>query len=65
MKDLVNVTTDKLYKEIMKQRESIVAAFIAETGMKPSECEQVVSSQEKGGGITWYVRVRRRDGNSD
>ena len=43
--------TEELYHAIMKQREHILEAFIAETGLKPSECEQVVGYSKKDDGV--------------
>ena len=45
-----------MWNRILEQREQIIEAFIAETGCKPSECEQVMEATE--GGYTWYVRKR-------
>ena len=45
-----------LYAEIMKNRERILEAFIAETGLKPSEIEMVqINDYDK---IRWYVQKR-------
>lgn len=48
-----NDLTQALYEQVMRQREAIVTAFIAETGLKPSECEQVQQ------GDRWFVRKRQ------
>lgn len=45
-----------IYTEILKDRQKILEAFIAETGLKPSECEQVVTRTENE--IKWYVQKR-------
>jgi len=42
---------------ITRQRELILKAFIAETGCKPSECEQV-EQRHLDGSISWYIRKR-------
>ena len=44
------------YQEIMSEREKIVEAFIAETGLKPSEIELV--EERTMTGAIWYVRKR-------
>ncbi len=50
------VITEEIIKEnitqIMSKREKILEAFIAETGLKPSECEQVMQ------GNRWWVKRR-------
>jgi len=53
---LVSLASEK-FKEIIKQRESILTAFIAETGLKPSEIEQVEEKTESG--VVWYLRQRQ------
>ena len=53
---LVSLVNEKI-KEIMKQREFIVEAFIAETGCMPSEIEQIEERTESG--IKWYLRKRQ------
>jgi hypothetical protein len=47
-------------KGIYSQRENILQAFIAETGCKPSEAEQVVEFRHFGSEakIIWKVRKR-------
>ena len=51
----------KLVEETMRlvlaQREAVIEAFIAETGLLPSECEQVEQTHTDGT-KTWYVRKR-------
>ncbi len=47
------------YKIIMKKREQIVEAFIAETGLKPSECE-MVEKRCLDNRIVWYIRKRKQ-----
>ena len=47
---------DEVYKSIIKQREMILECFIAETGFKPSECEQVIIYNEEG--ISCFIRKR-------
>ena len=45
-----------LYAEIMKNREKVLEAFIAETGFKPSEIKMVqINDYDK---IRWYVQKR-------
>lgn len=43
-------------REITKQREEIIEAFIAKYGTNPDEIEQVVESTPTQ--IIWYVRKR-------
>lgn len=49
-------TIDARLKVIMANRERLIEAFIAETGLPPSECELV----ETHAGFTTIVRMRRR-----
>jgi hypothetical protein len=42
--------------QINAEREKILAAFIAETGLHPSECEQVTVHGTNG--MRWYIRKR-------
>lgn len=42
----------ELMTKIMAKKEEILEAFIAETGLKPSECEMVRD------GLKWFVRKR-------
>lgn len=47
---------DDIFLEVAKQREKILEAFIAETGYKPSEIEQIV---EYGPNTTkWFIQKR-------
>ena len=50
----------ELLEMIYQQREIILRAFIAETGLKPSECEQVWEQHREGGRLRsiWYIRKR-------
>jgi len=48
------------YAEVMGQREHIVEAFIAETGLFPSEIEQIEQHHDNGN-ISWYLRKREID----
>jgi hypothetical protein len=45
-------------EHIMANRERIVEAFIAETGLRPSEIEQVEERSEDGRTVRYYVRKR-------
>ncbi|MCP3968682.1 MAG: hypothetical protein GY718_20465 [Lentisphaerae bacterium] len=56
-KDVVSDLSVKLYDGIIVNREEILKAFIAETGLRPSECEQVFSQDR----LTWYVRKKREE----
>ena len=47
---------NKIIEGILSNREEILAAFIAETGLLPSECEQVFQ------GNKWWVQKRRKAG---
>ena len=53
-----NERASKLRRLLMKHRERYVRAFMAETGLKPSECELV--EQHLGDGSGAIVRVRAR-----
>ena len=55
LKEQVN----KIYKKVMLDRENIIRAFIAETGYKPSEIEQVEIREETK--ITWYLRKKKTE----
>lgn len=57
MSDMVKYKMKRFFYNIMKQREEILKAFIAETGLLPSEVEQV-EVQHPDGTISWYVRKR-------
>jgi hypothetical protein len=46
-------SSDKLIEQIMSQREKILEAFIAETGLLPSQCQQVVQDGK------WWVEKRK------
>ncbi|HDY68755.1 hypothetical protein LCGC14_2039520 [marine sediment metagenome] len=48
-----------LIERIVKNREKIIEAFIAETGLKPSECEQVIESRVDG--TSFYIRKRKKE----
>lgn len=54
--DLAQRSVDARLKLIMKNREKLVQAFIAETGLLPSECELI----ETHTGFSTVVRIRRR-----
>jgi hypothetical protein len=41
------------------ERERIFAAFVAETGLHPSECEQVTIHGTNG--MRWYIRKRDQE----
>jgi hypothetical protein len=49
---------EEIWREVLNQREEILKAFIAETGLYPSECEQV-EQRNPDGTITWFVRKRK------
>ncbi len=49
---------ESLHRVILQQREQILAAFIAETGCLPSECEQVMMYTPTG----FKCWVRKREG---
>lgn len=44
---------------IRRQKEFIIEAFIAETGCKPSECEQI-QRIHKDGSISWHIQKREK-----
>lgn len=56
----------EIMDRIHSQREKILEAFIAETGCKPSECEQVFQNLGEGANsagpfFRWYVRKKEDD----
>lgn len=44
----------ELFKKVMANRDFILRAFVAETGLVPSECTMVETERE-GGQKTWHV----------
>ena len=54
---VVSLAAEKYKKKIIQTREIIVEAFIAETGLKPSEIEQVEERTESG--ARWYLQKRK------
>jgi hypothetical protein len=46
-------------EQLAEKKEQYVRAWIAETGLHPSECELVVMPVE-GGGTSYRMQVRRR-----
>ena len=52
----IHRSAQKRYEEILRQREMILEAFIAETGLKQSEIVQV--EQHTPQGHIWYVAKR-------
>lgn len=46
-------TGDMMYAAVMKQREQIITAFIAQYGCKPDE---IVQCQTVHGGLKWFLR---------
>ena len=52
----INRIANELYEKIMNNREKYMEAFIAETGLKPSECE-IVEKRNKNE-IAFYIRKR-------
>ena len=57
-KKLLKLAREK-YRQVMKQREHIVEAFVAETGLFPSEIEQI-EQHHSNGDISWYLRKREK-----
>ena len=51
--ELVREKSKELLQNILQQREEILKAFIAETGLLPSECEQVTQ------GNKWWVQKKK------
>ena len=45
--------TELFYRRVMLQRENILAAFIAETGCRPSEIRQVIKNSLTH--TEWYL----------
>lgn len=56
--DRVQSKADELMREIMANRERYLAAWIAETGLHPSECELVEWCSRPGNPTTVIVRKR-------
>lgn len=46
------------YEAIIQQREFVIKAFIAQTGLKPDEVEQVIQLTSEGH-WRWYLRKRQ------
>ena len=62
IKNLDSDISSKIFHEIMKQREKICQAFIAETGLRPSEVEQVIEFGRNGHekAVFWSLRKKTR-----
>jgi transcriptional regulator with XRE-family HTH domain len=52
----IQQSMDGIMQRIDAQRETILRSFIAETGLKPSECEQVL--QTTATGVKFWVQKR-------
>jgi len=52
---------DKKYELIISQREKFIEAFIAETGLRPSECEMIEEhiNEPNFVGVKIYFRKRQ------
>lgn len=50
--------SELMYKRVMMQREKILEAFIAETGLRPSECVQVIENTLTK--TEWYVKPKNQ-----
>jgi len=50
----------EIMERILSQREQILEAFVAETGLMPSECEQVVKGTP-GGDTYFWVQKKGKD----
>lgn len=57
----VDGIANAIYQQIMANRESLLTAFIAETGLKPSECEVITYEEHKNGAIYLVTNVRRKE----
>lgn len=55
--DELQQKADELWKAVMANREKYLQAWVAETGLKPSECELVQVQNEAG----FRVFVQRRE----
>jgi len=51
---------EALYTKVIENREKLVAAFIAETGLKPSECELVEYRNISNGVEDCVVSIRKK-----
>lgn len=54
--DLAN----SIYMQIMANRERLLNAFIAETGLRPSECEVVMCEVVENGNVYLVTSVRKK-----
>jgi hypothetical protein len=52
LNDLLCAKTSEMVQGVLEQREEILKAFIAETGLMPSECEQITQ------GNKWWIQKR-------
>jgi hypothetical protein len=57
--DPLKLSLNDYVENIYRNREKILEAFIAETGLKPSECEQVEICGNNG--FRFYVKKREPD----
>lgn len=51
-------------RQIMAQREKIIESFIAETGLRPSECV-MIERRRHDGGWEWAIEKKPDDWPSD
>lgn len=54
----MNKTIDEAMRKLSELKETYVRAWIAETGLHPTECELV--QETRGQEIVWYVRARSK-----
>ena len=58
----IHALAAKQVEIINSNREAYLGAWIAETGLKPSECELCYTTESKDGAIVFRCWVRRREG---
>lgn len=56
----LEAAVNRAMRRVSEQREAIIEAFLAETGLMPSECEQVETINADGT-RSWYVRKREEE----
>lgn len=50
---------NEMFLNILKSRNEILAAFIAQYGLHPDECQQVTMEDPATGNTVWFVRERK------
>jgi hypothetical protein len=60
MRETLEAAANALVRTIMENREKYLQAWVAETGLPPSECELVEEQQVEDGRVVLVVSVRPR-----